>query len=256
MSPSKRRDTDDDSAEITRGRVEPAESLESVDMRSARWDEHRESRRAELVAAAVAAIDEHGPTASIADIAAAAGVSKPVLYRYFADKDDLYRAVGGWAADGVLALMLPTLLDDSDPRDKVRTICADYLGFIAGHPKVFFMLVEHRTSDDPLRDGKEVIAAALARNVGDFLRAHGLDAAGAEPWAHGSVGLALAHGEWWLRRRTMSRKGAATYLADFVWHAFDGIARESGVDLTGLTQPAPRARATSLRIAEEKGSDA
>ena len=55
---------------------------------------HRETRRAELVEAAVAAIDEHGPSASIAEIAASAGVSKPVLYRYFADKDDLYRAVG------------------------------------------------------------------------------------------------------------------------------------------------------------------
>src|SRR3954453_22878646 len=64
------------------------------DGRNTRWDSHREARRAELVEAAVAAIDEHGPSASIADIAASAGVSKPVLYRYFSDKDDLYRAVG------------------------------------------------------------------------------------------------------------------------------------------------------------------
>ena len=122
----------------------------------------------------------------------------------------------------------------------------DYLAFIAKHPKVFFMLVEHRTSDDPLRDGKEVIAGALARNVGDFLRQLGLDSAGAEPWAHGVVGLGLAHGEWWLRRRTMSRTAAATYLADFVWNAFEGIARESGVDLDVLTRPTP------LRVAKDK----
>lgn len=219
------------------------DSADGVDMRSARWNDHRETRRAELVDAAVAAIDEHGPTASIADIAAAAGVSKPVLYRYFADKDDLYRAVGAWGADGVLALMVPTLRDDSSPREKVGRIAADYLAYISQHPQVFFLLVEHRTSDDPLRDGKEVIAAALARSVGDFLRALGLDSAGAEPWAHGVVGLALAHGEWWLRRRTMSRKAAAKLLADFVWHAFDGIAREHGVDLSGLTS------ARGLRLA-------
>ena len=72
------------------------------DGRSARWDEHRESRRAELVEAAVTAIDLHGPGAGIAEIAEQAGVSKPVLYRYFSDKDDLYRAVGHWGADRVL----------------------------------------------------------------------------------------------------------------------------------------------------------
>ena len=65
----------------------------------------------------------------------------------------------------------------------------------------------------------------------------GFDSAGAEPWAHGVVGLGLAHGEWWLRRRTMSRKRAAAYLADFIWHAFDGTAREQGVELAELTRP-------------------
>ena len=50
--------------------------------------------------AAVAAIDEHGASASIAQIAEAAGMSKPVLYRYFSDKDDLYRAVGTGAPTG------------------------------------------------------------------------------------------------------------------------------------------------------------
>ena len=33
------------------------------DGRNSRWDDHREARRAELVDAAVAAIDEHGPSA-------------------------------------------------------------------------------------------------------------------------------------------------------------------------------------------------
>src|ERR1700712_3460583 len=72
------------------------------DGRASRWDEHREARRGELVEAAVAAIDEHGPTASVAQISTSAGVSRPVLYRYFADKEDLYRAVGAWGAQQVI----------------------------------------------------------------------------------------------------------------------------------------------------------
>ena len=214
-----------------------SEDKTRIDRRSARWDQHREERRADLVAAAVKAIDEHGPSASIADIAEAAGVSKPVLYRYFEDKDDLYRAVGKWMADEVLTTLLEALFADTDPRTKATLGSEAYLGFIAAHPKVFFLLVEHRSSDDPLRDGKELIAAALARTIGDYLAARGIRTAGAEPWAHGVVGLGLAHGEWWLRRRTMSRKRAAAYLADFIWHAFDGTAREQGVELAELTRP-------------------
>ena len=208
-----------------------AQGVKDPDKRSARWDEHRTTRRAELVTAAVTAIDEHGPAASIAEMAAAAGVSKPVLYRYFSDKDDLYRAVGQWGANEVLGALLPVLRNDEPIRAKIDRGCVDYLKIIDGHPQVFLLLVEHRSIDDPLADGKELIAAAFSRALGEVFRRHGVDAAGAEPWAHGVVGLGLSHGEWWLRRRTMSRKAAAAYLANFIWHAFDGIARENGIEL-------------------------
>ena len=173
------------------------------DGRSTRWSEHRESRRAELVAAAVAAIDAHGPSASIAEIAASAGVSKPVLYRYFADKDDLYRAVGRWGAEQVMNALVPTLLADDPMRDKVYRACDEYLALLAEHPQVFLLLIEHRSADDPLADGKEQIATSLAKLMGDTLRRLGVDAAGAEPWAHGVIGMGLAVGEWWLRRNIM-----------------------------------------------------
>ncbi|SDR72420.1 DNA-binding transcriptional regulator, AcrR family [Nocardioides scoriae] len=203
------------------------------DGRSSRWDEHREARRAELVDAAVRAIDEHGPTASIAQVSASAGVSRPVLYRYFTDKDDLYRAVGAWGAAQVIEGLMPVLLGDAPVRERVERGCAVYLDLIAAHPHVFFLLVEHRSGDDPLADGKEMVAATIARTLGDALRDLGLDAAGAEPWAHGLVGLGLSTGEWWLRRRTMSRAAVSRYLSSFVWHAFEGIAAEHGVRVEG-----------------------
>lgn len=205
--------------------------VKDPDGRSARWDEHREARRSELVEAAVAAIDQHGPSAGIAEIAEVAGVSKPVLYRYFSDKQDLYRAVGHWGADQVLAALIPTLRSKAQTQEKICRGCRAYFKLISEHPNVFFLLVEHRNADDPLADGKERIAAAFSRSMGDALRALGLDAAPAEPWAHGLVGLGLAQGEWWLRRRTMSRTAAADYLAAFIWHAFSGVAADAGIDL-------------------------
>jgi AcrR family transcriptional regulator len=217
------------------------------DGRSTRWSEHRESRRFELVAAAVAAIDDYGSSASIAEIAASAGVSKPVLYRYFADKDDLYRAVGRWGAEQVMEAVVPTLLADGPMREKVFRACDAYLALLAEHPQVFLLLIEHRSADDPLADGKEQIATSLAKLMGDTLRHLGVDAAAAEPWAHGVVGMGLAVGEWWLRRDIMSRESAADYLAAFLWNAFSGFVADHGVGLDGsgqlrLVEPAPKQR--------------
>jgi AcrR family transcriptional regulator len=217
-----------------------AREVKDSDGRSSRWDSHREGRRAELVAASVAAIDRHGPEASIADIAAEAGVSKPVLYRYFADKAELHAAVGQWGAQEVVDRILPALLDDVPVRTRVERGVAAYLATIEEHPQVFLLLVRQRPEGgDPLADGKARIAALFARVVGDTLRQLGVDAAGAEPWAHGLVGLGLATGEWWLERQTMSRAAVARYLTEFVWHAFEGIAEEYGVPLSTLDSPAP-----------------
>lgn len=210
-----------------------ATRVKDGDGRSTRWDEHREARRAELVAAAVTAIDTHGSLASIAEIAASAGVSKPVLYRYFSDKDDLYRAVGQWGAEQVIERLVPVLVATGSMRERVYAGCDAYLEFLDEHPQVFLLLVEHRSANDPLADGKDLIAATFAKLMGDNLRRLGVDSAGAEPWAHGLIGMGLSVGEWYLRRDIMSREATAKYLAAFIWNAFSGFATDNGVSHDG-----------------------
>lgn len=218
------------------------------DGRTTRWDDHRDQRRAELVEAAVAAIGRHGPGAGIAEIAAQAGVSKPVLYRYFTDKAELHAEVGTWAATLVLDRLLPCLFRDAPVRSNIAAAVDAYLETIAEHPQVFLLLVRHRgTAGDPLADGKAAISAGLARAIGDGLRSLGVDAGGAEPWAHGLVGLGLSTGEWWLTRDTMSRAAVAAYLTSFVWHAFEGFAAEYGVPLTALDDVDTIRSATPIR---------
>jgi AcrR family transcriptional regulator len=211
----------------------PGPGSGSGDGRSTRWSAHRQSRRAELVQAAVAAIDEHGRTAGIAEIAEAAGVSKPVLYRYFADKADLHAAVGSWGASLLMERLLPAIAENRPVEERVRFAVDAYLATIEEHPNVFLLLVQHRVSGDtdPLADGKAAIAAAIASVMGDVLRGLKADAGGAEPWAHGLVGLGLATGEWWLERRTMSRAAVAGYLTAFIWHALRGLADNYDVPL-------------------------
>jgi AcrR family transcriptional regulator len=217
------------------------------DGRATRWASHRQERRGELVDAAVRAIDRDGPDVSMAAIAVEAGVSKPVLYRYFADKDQLLVAVGQWGADEVLARVVPPLLADIPMRRRIERCMTAYLAAIEEHHQVFLLLVRHRAAgDDPLADGKARIAAALARVLGDALRDIGIDSAGAEPWAQSVVGIGLTTGEWWLERRTMSRAAVSRYLAAFVWHALEGATAEAGRPLSSFGAP-ESAPVTELR---------
>src|ERR1044072_839216 len=50
-------------------------------------------RRRALLEAADRVIQREGPGASMASIAAEAGISKPILYRHFGDKSGLYQAL-------------------------------------------------------------------------------------------------------------------------------------------------------------------
>ncbi len=208
------------------------------DGRSSRWDAHRETRRAELVAAAVRAVDSAGTEVSIADIAAEAGVSKPVLYRYFADKAELHGAVGMWAARQILDAVVDAVHAPAPTRQRVEAGVAAYVETIAEHPNVYLLVVrQHTGGTDPLADGKQLIAATFARLLGDTFGRLGVDAAGAEPWAHSLVGIGESAGQWWLDRRTMSRAAFTRYLSEFVWHALEGTTAEYGVDLSALDRP-------------------
>jgi len=186
-----------------------------------------------LVAAAVAAIDRLGREASIDEIAKVAGVSKPVLYRYFSDKGDLHAAVGMWGATQVLDRLVPILASDAPMKQRVHDGVAAYFEVIEAHPQVFLLVVQHRVSStsDPLADGKAAVAAVLAQTLIDAMQELGLDTGGAEPWAQGVVGLGLSTGEWWLERKTMPRAAITAYLSEFVWGALVGISRNQGVTL-------------------------
>lgn len=219
--------------------------VSSGDGRTTRWENHRVARRAEFVQAAVRAIDTLGPDASVADIAAEAGVSKPVLYRYFADKGELHAAVGSWAADLVLDRVITAVLRPAPARDRVTAGVSAYLDTLAEHPQAFLLLThQHASGSDPLAAGKSHFAAKLSRLFGDALRELGGDTGASEPWAHAVVGLGTSVGQWWLERRTMSRSAAADYLSDFIWHALAGTAAERGIDLTALS---PHTAVTVLR---------
>jgi AcrR family transcriptional regulator len=213
-----------------------ARTVKGPDARRERWKGHREQRRAEFVEATIAAVAKKGPDVGMEDVAAEAGVSKPVLYRHFTDKSDLYLAVGQKATEVLMDRMGPALAADGPIRDRIERIVDAYLSVIEDNPNLYRFVVKGSFVDRPVEkdvvaEDKNLIASALARILGDYLRSFEMDSGGAEPWAHALVGMVQNAGDWWLDRQTMSRANLSDYLATIIWHALDGLLRAAGVEI-------------------------
>ena len=205
------------------------------DRRRTRWDSHRTERRAELIAAASRAIVQYGPDVDMAQVAAVAGVSKPVLYRYFADKAQLWTAVGERTAQIVVDAVVTAIEGVAVHRDLVSKTIDAYLSVIETEPELYtFLMHESGAPGLPhvFSSSARTVATSLARVIGDRLREVGLDAGGAEPWAYGMVGLAQSVADWWmLHRRPMSRAALTEYLTTLLWNGLSGI--RAAADLPG-----------------------
>ncbi|WP_082772069.1 TetR/AcrR family transcriptional regulator [Actinoplanes sp. TFC3] len=212
-----------------------SDAVNREDGRSRRWEIHRRQRRAELVEAVIAAIRELGPEPGIDAVAAYAGVSKPVLYRYFADKSQLWEAVGLRAAEELVAAIGPAVASVRAERDIVNAAVNAYLQFIEGDPHLYKFVVHQRgiaRDRDVVADAVDIVAGGLARILGDRLRALGLDSGAAVPWAYGIAGFVQTVGDWWVRQhQPVSREALADYLTTFLWGGVAGM--ERAADLPG-----------------------
>jgi AcrR family transcriptional regulator len=205
------------------------------DARRSRWVDHRERRRAELVEAAIDAIRTHGAAAGMEQVAAQAGISKPVLYRYFGDKSELWIAVGDQLAARVLTAIEPAVAEIREERGVIAAAIGTYLAAIEADPELYRLLLHQTAVPEVHRlfaGAVETVAGGLARVIGDRLRALGLDAGPAEPWAYGLVGCVQTVGTWWLRhRQPISREALTEYLTTLIWSGVAAV-REAA-DLPG-----------------------
>jgi AcrR family transcriptional regulator len=187
----------------------------------------RAERRAEMVAAAMDAVRTHGAAVSVAEIAAGAGITKPVLYRHFDDRADLQRAVGREAVALLMTRMGPALAGDGDLESMTHGIVDAFLAGIEAEPELWRFVVHHPIGHaEVVDDAREQIARLLATLIGERLREDGVDSGGAEAWAQGLVGMVQSAGDWWLERRTMSRAALTGYLTTIIWGGLSSVLRK------------------------------
>ncbi|MDX6232177.1 MAG: hypothetical protein QOH68_1158 [Nocardioidaceae bacterium] len=209
---------------------DPHRKVRKDDDRHAR----REARRAELLDAAIAAIRTVGPGVTMEQLAASGGVTKPILYRHFVDRDGLITAVADVFAQEVLNEVQTSLIADADPQQLLVSTVNAYLSFIEREPNLYRFLMQ-RTAV-PINGLIEQISRQVASVIGEQLRAFGLDSGPAEPWAYGIVGMVHQAGDWWLDHQTMPRTRLVEYLASLLW---DGLVGQAASTIGQSPQEVP-----------------
>lgn len=177
---------------------------------------------------------------SMDDIAERAEVSKPVLYRHFPSKLDLYLAVvdrrGEALVEVVDAELALATLDDGPPgREVVRAIVAAFVRFVERAGATSSLLFESDvTRDQAVRERVEMASRAAARAICLSLRElTGLPQPEADLLAEVLVGMAQVTATSRHRPATVDTETAVDLVSRLAWDGVQGLiadhaSREAG----------------------------
>lgn len=119
-----------------------------------------ERRRAQLLEAAIELYGRRPyEQVSVDDIAAAADVSRALLYRYFSSPKEIYEAALRFAADGLIARF--STHHEGSLLDQLRSLIGEFIAFAEAHDAAFIAL---------LRGGSVVVTAETDAVIDDVRR--------------------------------------------------------------------------------------
>ena len=187
----------------------------------------RERRREELLDVADRVTQRRGVAVSMDEIASEAGITKPVLYRHFGDKDGLYEALTERYVDELKTALKPATRA-SEPRDRLAAAIDAYLAYVEREPERYRFLLhasERPRTAGIVADFRRRHIAECAFTAEDNLRRAGIDPGFAEPWAQCVSGMIRAAGTSWLEARSLPRDRLADYLTTILWEGFSSLRR-------------------------------
>ena len=201
----------------------------------------RAERRQQLLEAARSVFVASGyHSAAMDDIAAQAGISKPVLYQHFPGKLELYLALLDSGAEQLTAAVRDALASTSDNEERVIATMAAYFDFMAAPDSTFRLVFESDLTAEPaVRERVELVTHECAVAVAAVIAEDtDLDLEAAMLLAAGLTGAAQVSARWWLTQDgSLPRDAAERLVASLAWRGISGFPRSDadGVDYPGAT---------------------
>lgn len=197
----------------------------------------REARRAQVLAVAQDLFAREGfHHVSMDDIADRAEVSKPVLYRHFPSKLDLYLAVVDHRGQALVTAVDDALAavdrgEQQSGRAVVRGIVQAYVEFVEQAGDSFSLLFESDvTRDSGVRSRVEQASADAARAICRALRElAGLPLEHAELLSTALVGMARVAATSRYRTREVGVDDAVDLVTQLAWRGVAGLVRDREV---------------------------
>ncbi|MGH2978889.1 MAG: TetR/AcrR family transcriptional regulator [Solirubrobacterales bacterium] len=183
-----------------------------------------EERRESILDAANHVFGEHGyEHVRIDDVAAAAGISKALIYEHFGSKQELYGELMSRAAIDLLGVLVQAASAPGmeGPLRMENAAAAGFL-WVQNHPHAFHMFVRDVTdpeisqAQDALRRGAVTAMADVMEMEPPETRA-GMARRQTEQIAEMIVGGWYALAEWWLQHPEVPREELMTSMLGFMW---------------------------------------
>jgi AcrR family transcriptional regulator len=187
-------------------------------------------RRATLVAAASELFAQRGyDHASLDELAARAGVTKPIVYRHFPSKKDLYLELLASHRDHLLRTLAQGMTAVGPLAKRVPAVTDAWFAYVEANPFAWAMLFRDVTGDPEIqafhtgmRDTARGALAGLLQAEPVLQLAPEMIEPVAEMLRSAMTGLAL----WWLERRDVSRTTLVETIVQTVWRGLAGAVDE------------------------------
>ncbi|MBO0801820.1 MAG: TetR/AcrR family transcriptional regulator [Nocardiopsaceae bacterium] len=162
---------------------------------------------------------------SIEEVAAQAGVSKPVVYEHFGGKEGLYAVVVDREVERLLTTAT-ALLEGEHSKPKFEAAAIALLRYIEENADGFRILVRD-SSPGPGSGTYGTLLGDIAVQVeyimADFLSSRGRDPKLAPMYSQMMVGMVAFTGQWWLDARKPKLEQVAANLIDLAWSGLEGL---------------------------------
>ena len=163
---------------------------------------------------------------SVEEIAAKAGVSKPVVYEHFGGKEGLYAVVVDREMETLLAGITGALTSGGHPRELLEAAALALLDYIEASTDGFRILVR----DSPVAQSTGSFASLISDAAtqvehilaGEFKR-RGFDTKHAPMYSQMLVGMVAMTGQWWLDARKPKKAEVAAHLVNLAWNGLASL---------------------------------